>query len=81
MTQFLLALSLAIGLALAENADAADLRLIRIDDCETFTGLDAKNRQVKVRLHGIAPRGPNRLSAPSPGRPSPNGGSVAIKWQ
>jgi len=39
--------------ALAGGAGADDLRVVRIADDDTFTGLDAENRQVKVRLHGI----------------------------
>ena len=27
--------------------------MVRIADGDTFTGLDAENRQVKIRLHGI----------------------------
>ncbi len=53
MTRSLLALSLVIGLALAGSAGAADLRVVRVFDGDTFTGLDAENRQVKVRLHGV----------------------------
>ena len=39
--------------ALAGGASAVDLRVIRVSDGDTFTGLDSENRQVKVRLHGI----------------------------
>jgi len=46
-------LALALAIALAGNAVADDLRVVRIADGDTFTGLDAENRQVKVRLHGI----------------------------
>ncbi len=46
-------LAVALVLALAGGAVAADLRVVRIADGDTFTGLDAENRQVKVRLHGI----------------------------
>ena len=46
-------LAVALVLALAGGAVAADLRVIRVSDGDTFTGLDAENRQVKVRLHGI----------------------------
>ncbi len=53
MTRSCLALSLVIGLALAGIAGAADLRVVRISDGDTFTGLDSQNRQVKIRLHGI----------------------------
>ena len=53
MTRSRLALSLVIGLALAGIAGAADLRVVRISDGDTFTGLDSQNRQVKIRLHGI----------------------------
>jgi endonuclease YncB( thermonuclease family) len=47
------ALAVALVLALAGGAVAADLRVVRVSDGDTFTGLDAENRQVKVRLHGI----------------------------
>jgi micrococcal nuclease len=53
VTRSCLALSLVIGLALAGIAGAADLRVVRISDGDTFTGLDSQNRQVKIRLHGI----------------------------
>jgi micrococcal nuclease len=46
-------LAVALVLALAGGAVAADLRVVRVSDGDTFTGLDAENRQVKVRLHGI----------------------------
>ena len=46
-------LAVTLVLALATIAGAADLRVIRVSDGDTFTGLDAENRQVKVRLHGI----------------------------
>lgn len=46
-------LAVALVVALAGCADADDLRVVRIADGDTFTGLDAENRQVKVRLHGI----------------------------
>ncbi len=46
-------LAVALVLALAGSAVAADLRVVRVSDGDTFTGLDAENRQVKVRLHGI----------------------------
>ena len=46
-------LALALVVALAAGAVADDLRVVRIADGDTFTGLDAENRQVKVRLHGI----------------------------
>jgi micrococcal nuclease len=46
-------LAVALVVALAGGAVAADLRVVRIADGDTFTGLDAENRQVKVRLHGI----------------------------
>ena len=39
--------------ALAGGAVADDLRVVRVADGDTFTGLDAENRQVKIRLHGI----------------------------
>jgi micrococcal nuclease len=53
VTRSLLTLLLAIGLALAGGAGAADLRVVRVSDGDTFTGLDSENRQVKVRLHGV----------------------------
>jgi len=46
-------LAVALVVALAEGAVADDVRVVRIADGDTFTGLDAENRQVKVRLHGI----------------------------
>jgi micrococcal nuclease len=46
-------LAVALVIALAGGAVAADLRVVRVSDGDTFTGLDAENRQVKVRLHGI----------------------------
>jgi endonuclease YncB( thermonuclease family) len=46
-------LAVALVLALAGGAVADDLRVVRVSDGDTFTGLDAENRQVKVRLHGI----------------------------
>jgi endonuclease YncB( thermonuclease family) len=46
-------LAVALLLALAGGAVAADVRVIRVSEGDTFTGLDAENRQVKVRLHGI----------------------------
>ena len=64
-------LAVALVLALAGSAVAADLRVVRVSDGDTFVGLDSENRQVKVRLHGIDARRPSRLSATSPGRPSP----------
>jgi endonuclease YncB( thermonuclease family) len=42
-----------LAVAVATSAGAADLRVVRIADGHTFTGLDAENRQVKRRLHGI----------------------------
>ena len=47
------ALAVALVLALAGGAVADDLRVVRVSDGDTFTGLDAENRQIKVRLHGI----------------------------
>jgi endonuclease YncB( thermonuclease family) len=44
---------LVVALFLAGNAGATDLRVVGVSDGDTFTGLDAENRQVKVRLHGI----------------------------
>jgi endonuclease YncB( thermonuclease family) len=46
-------LAVALVLAVAGGAVAADLRVVRVSDGDTFTGLDAENKQVKVRLHGI----------------------------
>ncbi len=46
-------LAVALVVALAGGAVAADLRVVRVSDGDTFVGLDAENRQVKVRLHGI----------------------------
>jgi len=46
-------LAVALVVALAEGAVAADLRVVRVCDGDTFTGLDAENRQIKVRFHGI----------------------------
>jgi micrococcal nuclease len=46
-------LAVALVVALAGNAVAADLRVVRVSDGDTFTGLDYENKQVKVRLHGI----------------------------
>ncbi len=46
-------LAVALVLALAGGAVATDLRVVRVSDGDTFTGLDAENRQVKVRLHGV----------------------------
>jgi endonuclease YncB( thermonuclease family) len=46
-------LAVALVLALAGSAVAADLRVVRVSDGDTFTRLDAENRQIKVRLHGI----------------------------
>lgn len=46
-------LAVALAVALAGGAGAADLRVIRVADGDTFTRLDSENRQVKVRLHGI----------------------------
>ena len=46
-------LAVALVLALAEGAVAADLRVVRVSDGDTLVGLDSENRQVKVRLHGI----------------------------
>ena len=54
-------LAVALLLALAGGAGADDLRVVRIADGDTFTGLDAQNRQVKIRLHGI--------DAPETGQP------------
>ena len=46
-------LAVALVVALAGGAAAVDLRVVRVSDGDTFTGLDSENRQVKVRLHGI----------------------------
>lgn len=46
-------LAVALVVALAGGAVAADLRVVRVSDGDTFVGLDSENRQVKVRLHGI----------------------------
>lgn len=46
-------LALAVALALAATAGAEELRVVRVSDGDTFTGLDAANRQIKIRLHGI----------------------------
>ena len=46
-------LAVALVVALAGGAGAADLRVIRVSDGDTFVGLDSENRQIKVRLHGI----------------------------
>ena len=46
-------LAIALLVALVGVAGAADLRVVQVIDGDTFTGLDAKNRQVRVRLHGI----------------------------
>lgn len=46
-------IAVALVVALAGGASAVDLRVIRVSDGDTFTGLDSENRQVKVRLHGI----------------------------
>ena len=46
-------LAVALILALAGRGIAADLRVIRVADGDTFTGLDGENRQIEVRLHGI----------------------------
>ena len=46
-------LAVALVVALAGGAVAADLRVVRVSDGDTFVGLDAENRQVKVRLHGV----------------------------
>jgi endonuclease YncB( thermonuclease family) len=46
-------LAVALVVALAGGAVAADLRVVRVSDGDTFTGLDAENRQVRVRLHGV----------------------------
>ena len=46
-------LAALLVVALAGGAGADDLRVVRIADGDTFTGLDAENRQVKIRLHGI----------------------------
>jgi endonuclease YncB( thermonuclease family) len=46
-------LAVALVVALAGSAVAADLRVVRVSDGDTFVGLDAENRQIKVRLHGI----------------------------
>ena len=54
-------LAVALVVAVAGGAGAADLRVIRVSDGDTFTGLDAQNRQVKIRLHGI--------DAPETGQP------------
>jgi endonuclease YncB( thermonuclease family) len=37
----------------AAQAVAADLRVIRVSDGDTFTGLNAENKQVKIPLHRI----------------------------
>ena len=46
-------IAVALVVALAGGAGAADLRVIRVSDGDTFVELDSENRQVKVRLHGI----------------------------
>jgi len=46
-------LTAALVVALAGGAVAADLRVVRVSDGDTFTGLDDAHREVKVRLHGI----------------------------
>jgi len=46
-------LAVTLLVALAGGAVAADLQVVRVSDGDTFTGLNAENRQVKVRLHGI----------------------------
>jgi endonuclease YncB( thermonuclease family) len=46
-------LAVALVVALAGGAVAADLRVVRVSDGDTFVGLDSENRQVKVRLHGV----------------------------
>ena len=46
-------LAVALVVALAGGAGAVDLRVVRVSDGDTFTGLDDEDRQVKVRLHGI----------------------------
>lgn len=51
MPRPLLALAVALALAAAEGAE--ELRVVRVSDGDTFTGLDAANRQIKIRLHGI----------------------------
>ncbi len=40
-------------LALTGSALAEQLEVVSISDGDTFTGLDSRNRQIKVRLHGI----------------------------
>ncbi len=61
-------LAVALVVALAGGAVAADLRVIRISDGDTLVGLDSENRQVKIRLHGV--------DAPETGQPF---GNVARK--
>ena len=39
-------LAVPLVVALAGGAVAADLRVVRVSDGDTFTGLDAENRQV-----------------------------------
>ena len=46
-------LAALLVVALAGGAGADDLRVVRIADGDTFTGLDAENRQVNIRLHGV----------------------------
>ena len=46
-------IAVALVVALAGGAGAADLWVIRVSDGDTFVELDSENRQVKVRLHGI----------------------------
>ena len=55
--------------ALAGGVTAAGLRVVRVSDGDTFTGLDAENRQVRIRLHGI--------DAPEAGQPF---GTVSKKF-
>jgi micrococcal nuclease len=45
----LLLLLFLTGSTLAER-----FKVVSISDGDTFTGLDSQNRQVKIRLHGIA---------------------------
>jgi len=45
--------AVALVLALSGGAVAADLRVVRVSDGDTFTGLDSEHRQVKIRIHGI----------------------------
>ena len=63
-------LAVALVIALAGGAVAADLRVVRVSDGDTFTGLDAENRQVKIRLHGV--------DAPETGQPFGNVSKKAL---